>query len=136
MSNCFLADNNGVPWAVIGDGFDTDTVTAQGLSSRQTRRTRSGDFPWPPAGTSTGHQWGLSHGHGQTATPAASCANWTPRSPVARRPELAAHPRDEARHRRITIMAGPIDSSADTSAFERALPVGAQAGSRCRDGRL
>jgi hypothetical protein len=24
----------------------------------------SGDFPWPPAGTSSGHQWGLSHGHG------------------------------------------------------------------------
>src|SRR4051794_37275185 len=68
MSNCFLADNNGVPWSVIGDGFDTDTVTAQGLSSRQTRRTRSGDFPWPPAGTSTGHQWGLSHGHGQVRT--------------------------------------------------------------------
>ena len=26
----------------------------------------SGDFSWPPVGTSTGHQWGLSHGHGQT----------------------------------------------------------------------
>ena len=26
----------------------------------------SGDFSWPPAGTSSGHQSGLSHGHGQT----------------------------------------------------------------------
>ncbi len=26
----------------------------------------SGDFSWPPAGTSTGHQWILSHGHGQS----------------------------------------------------------------------
>ena len=25
----------------------------------------SGDFSWPPAGTSSGHQRGLSHGHGQ-----------------------------------------------------------------------
>ena len=40
-----------VPWAVIGAGFDTDTVTAQGLSYRQTRQTRGGDF--------TGHTWGL-----------------------------------------------------------------------------
>ena len=65
MSNCFLADNNGAPWAVIGAGFDTDTVTAQGLSSRQTRRTRGGDFHWPPVGTFAGHHRGLSHGHGQ-----------------------------------------------------------------------
>ena len=25
-----------------------------------------GTFTWPPAGTSSGHQWGLCHGHGQT----------------------------------------------------------------------
>ena len=25
----------------------------------------SGDFSWPPAETSVGHQWILSHGHGQ-----------------------------------------------------------------------
>lgn len=64
-SNFFLADNNGAPWAVNGDWLDTATVTAQGLNSRQTRRTRGGDFLWPPAGTSDGHQRGLSHGHGQ-----------------------------------------------------------------------
>ena len=28
----------------------------------------SGDFSWPPAGTSVGHQWILSHGHGQQQT--------------------------------------------------------------------
>ena len=65
MSNCFLTDNNGAPWAVNGDGFDTDTVTTQGLSSRQTRRTRGGDFHRPYVGTFRGHQRGLSHGHGQ-----------------------------------------------------------------------
>ena len=47
-------------------GFDTATVTAQDLSSRQTRRTRGGDFRWPHVGTSRGHQRGLSHGHGHT----------------------------------------------------------------------
>lgn len=26
----------------------------------------SGDFSWPPAGTSSGRQWGLFHGHGHT----------------------------------------------------------------------
>ncbi len=29
----------------------------------------SGDFSWPPAGTSTGHQWILSHGHGHSLGP-------------------------------------------------------------------
>jgi len=53
------------PGAVCGAGFDTDTVTAQDLSSRQTRRTRGGDLSWPPVGTFPGHQRGrLSHGHG------------------------------------------------------------------------
>ncbi len=47
-----------------GAGFDTATVTAQDLSSGQTRRTRGGDFQWPPVATCIGHQWGLSHGHG------------------------------------------------------------------------
>jgi pimeloyl-ACP methyl ester carboxylesterase len=54
-----LADNNGGSWAVIGDWLDTATVTAQDLRLRQTRRTRGGDFSWPPAGTSTGHHRGL-----------------------------------------------------------------------------
>lgn len=27
----------------------------------------NGDFPWPQTGTSSGHQWGLSHGHGHHA---------------------------------------------------------------------
>ena len=71
MSNCFLADNNEAPWAVLGDRFDTDTVTAQALSSRQARRTRGGDFHWPHVGTSHGHQRGLSHGHGHRSRPPA-----------------------------------------------------------------
>ena len=54
------------PWAVTGDWLDTATVTAQGLSSSPTRRTRSGYFSWPPAGTSHGHHWVLSHGHGHS----------------------------------------------------------------------
>src|ERR1035438_2266810 len=31
----------------------------------------SGDFSWPPAETSVGHQWILSHGHGHHRTPKA-----------------------------------------------------------------
>ena len=46
-------------------GFDTATVTAQGLNDRQTRRTRGGDFHWPHVGTFRGHHRGLSHGQGQ-----------------------------------------------------------------------
>ncbi len=69
-SNCFLADNNGAPWAVNGAGFDTATVTAQDLSSRQTRRTRGGDF--------NGHQWRLSlaiSGDSHTATDKSTTAD-------------------------------------------------------------
>jgi len=57
-------------------GFDTATVTAQDLSSGQTRRTRGGDFYWPPMGTFRGHQWGLLHGHGHSA--ACSTPSCTP----------------------------------------------------------
>jgi hypothetical protein len=61
MSNCFLADNNGAPWAVHGDWLrhrhrhrsgpqlPADTTDARwGLLL-----ATSGDFPWPPAGTFT-----------------------------------------------------------------------------------
>jgi hypothetical protein len=51
---------------------DTATVTGRGtldvdgFSEEQgLPLATSGDFSWPPAETSTGHQRGLSHGHGQ-----------------------------------------------------------------------
>src|SRR5215204_3912123 len=50
---------------------DTATVTGRGTlhvdgfsEERGLPLATSGDFSWPPAGTSTGHQRGLSHGHG------------------------------------------------------------------------
>ncbi len=41
------------------------TVTAHRGSGDQLFQATSGDFSWPPAETSVGHQWILSHGHGQ-----------------------------------------------------------------------
>ena len=40
----------------------------------------SGDFCWPPVGPSSGHQWGLSHGHGHWVCldEAAQCRRGTP----------------------------------------------------------
>ena len=49
-SNCFLADNNGAPWAVNGAGFDTDTVTAQASAP--------GRHDEREVGTFSGHQRG------------------------------------------------------------------------------
>ena len=42
----------------------TATVTGQG-APQVDGSVRGGDFSWPPAGTSDGHQRGLSRGHGQ-----------------------------------------------------------------------
>src|SRR3954466_10758405 len=44
MSNSSLADFNGASPGRCSDWLDTATVTAQGLSSRSTRRARDGDL--------------------------------------------------------------------------------------------
>jgi len=61
----------------------------------------SGDFPWPPAGTSHGHHWGLSHGHGHDGgvfgirfgSPVTLCppANWSQRGGRRRRRSRTGH---------------------------------------------
>ena len=68
MSMCSLTDFIETSLGRCGGWVSTATVTGQGASLVDAS-VRGGDFSWPPAGTSAGHNRGLFHGHGHSWNP-------------------------------------------------------------------
>ena len=66
MSIRSLADNMELPGR-CGDWLAPPPSPPRAHSSARHDERGVGTSTWPPAGTSPGHQWGLSHGHGHSA---------------------------------------------------------------------